>query len=532
MSSRIEALQRALEKSHLMAAGFSYEELNRPLIAIANSYAEWQGHAHLRLLADAVKMGVRNAGGTPIEFNTIALCDRLTGYREGMRYSLPSRDLIADSIEVFMRGQPIFEGLVLIASCDKIIPGMLMAMARLDLPSIFVPGGVSIPLRKAAEASKKGKARKMFLEGKLLEPQLLDIIDDFYSTPGACGELGTACTMQCVAEALGVAIPGSAVAPATSSKLFRLAKKAGELIVNLARQGINARTIMTKKAFENAIMLVQAIGGSLNTVLHIPAIAKEAGFNITYDDFEKLGKIVPLLCPVIPNGPYTVLDFYFAGGVPALMKRLEPMLNLNERTVEGKSLLEVIRDVKVSDERVILPLNRPLRKSGGIAVLKGNIAEIGGVVKSSAVPENMLKFKGPARVYDKGEAFFKAIERKEIKRGEVVVVRYEGMLGGPGMPELPGDFFNYVAEENALITDGRFSGTHYGLLVGYILPEAVQGGNLAFIEDGDLISIDIKSRSINAEISARELEERKKKVNIPKIHPEGFLRKWLISLSK
>ena len=519
-------LQKALEKAHLMAAGFSYEELKRPLIAVINSWAEWQGHIHLRSIAEAVKIGIRSAGGTPLEFNTIALCDRLTGYRDGMRYSLPSRDLIADSIEVLVRGQPIFDGLVLIASCDKIVPGMLMAAARLNLPTVFMPGGISLPLVKAEEASKKGWARKSFLIGQISERELLSILSKFYSTPGACGELGTACTMQIIAEALGMAPAGSAIIPARSSEQLRLAKRAGELVMELVKRNIRARDIMTRKSFENAIMVTQAIGGSLNTVLHLPAIADEAGYKISYEDFDRLGEKVPMICSVVPNGPYTVFDLYLAGGTQAILKRIEPYLNLDVLTVEGRSLKEILQKVRVKDSDVIRSLKNPLRKTGGIAVLRGNLAEIGGVIKSSAVPENMFRFTGPARVYNKGIEFFKAVKKREIREGEVVVVRYEGMKGGPGMPELPGDYFNYIAKNNALITDGRFSGTHYGLLVGYIMPEAIDGGNIAIVEDGDEIIIDIKSKRLDLMISNKELRRRREKLKIPRPRVGGFLRKW------
>ena len=530
MIRRFDDLQKALEKAHLMATGFSYEELERPIIAIANSWAEWQGHVHLRSIAEAVKIGIRNAGGTPLEFNTIALCDRLTGYKEGMRYSLPSRDLIADSIEVFVRGQPIFDGLVLIASCDKIIPGMLKAAARLNFPTIFMPGGLSLPLVKSEEASKKGWARKSFLSGQISEKELLKILSKFYSTPGACGELGTACTVQIIAEALGIAPAGSAIIPARSSEQLRLAKRAGELVMELVKRNIRARDIMTKRSFENAIMVTQAIGGSLNTVLHLPAIADEAGHKIGYEDFDRLGEKVPMICPVVPNGSYTVFDLYLAGGVQAILKRIEPYLNLDVLTVEGKPLIEILHKAKIKDPDVIRPLENPLRRTGGITVLKGNLAEIGGVIKSSAVPENMFKFTGPARVYDKGIEFFKAVEKKEIREGEVVVVRYEGMKGGPGMPELAGDYFNYISKNNALITDGRFSGTHYGLLVGYILPEAIDGGNIAIVENGDEIIIDIKSKRLDLMISDKELRRRREELKPPRLQVEGFLKKWIQNL--
>lgn len=518
----IPSYTRALLKSHLVAAGHSYSDLDKPIICVANSWNEINhGHVPLRDLAGRVKEGIRDSGGLPLEFNTIAPCDGLSVGTEGMRYILPAREVIADSVEVMIQSQRIFDGMVLIAGCDKITPGMLMAMARLDIPSILIVGGPEVP---GASHQEIRKARMAFLRGELKEQELVETNSRLYSGPGICPYIGTANTMNCVSEALGMSLPGSALAVPYTSERFEYARQTGRMVVRLAEKKIIPSDIMTLEAFQNAIMVVGAIGGSLNTVLHIPAIAAELGITITLSDFDELNRKVPLLCEIAPNGPYSPSDLHFAGGIPAVMKELGDIINHDVLTVTLKKVVENLQTSVVHNREVIHPFNDPAQPEGGIAVMFGNLAPQGAVVKRSAVPENLFEFTGPAKVYNSEEEATEAVEKGVVRKGDVVVIAYEGPKGGPGMREMHRlvGMTKGIGDDVALITDGRFSGADSGLVIGYLRPEAVEGGPIGVVEDGDVIRIDIPNRQLNLDINENEFKRRlrqftpKRKDKVPK----------------
>jgi len=526
-------VERTPHRGLFKAAGLSDEDLKKPLIAVVNSWNEIvPGHIHLNKLAEAVKGGIYEAGGTPLEFNTIAICDGIAMAHSGMRNSLPSRDLIADSVELMINAH-CFDAMVCVCGCDKIIPGMLMAACRLNLPTIFVTGGPMLPgwfkgewvglshLFEVVAAAEKGKIS--FDELKKLE-------DCACPGAGSCSGLYTANTMQCLTEALGMSLPYSGTTPAIHSDKVKMAKEAGRKIVWLLKNNITARKIMTKEAFENAIMVDMALGGSTNTILHLPAIAYEAEIELPLEKFDELSRKIPHLTNLNPAGPYYVKDLHEAGGIPALMKQISNHLHLNCLTVTGKTLGENIKDAVVYREEVIHSTENPIHKEGGIAILKGSLAPEGAVVKQSAVNPEMLKFTGTAKVYDCEEDAVKAIIEGKISDGDVVVIRYEGPKGGPGMREMLGAtsaIKGLGLEKVALITDGRFSGATRGPCIGHVSPEAMVGGPIAIVEDGDEIEINIPKRKLNLQVSKEEIAERLKKWKPPKPKiVKGYLSRY------
>lgn len=527
--STIRPYTRAILKGHLCSCGVDYKNMDKPIIAIANSWNEIvPGHAHLRELADRVKKGVEEAGGLPLEFNTIAVCDGIAQGHDGMKYSLPSRETIADSVEIMVNGHGIFDGMVALSSCDKIVPGMLMASARLNLPTLVVLGGVMPNYIKPKESKA---ARKQFLDGKLDEKGLVDVTNKYYPSKGVCPFLGTANTMQGLSEALGMALPKSSWMRALSEEQFMAAEAAGRQAVELVKKGIKARDILTLDAFKNAISVLLAMGGSLNACLHLPAIAHEAGIDLPLDMFDEISRKVPFIAGVTPNNnEYTTNDLQRAGGMPALMKEISEHLSLDALTVNGKTVGENIKDASVFDREIIHSIQNPIDREGGIAVLKGNIAEGGALIKQSAVPEHLKTFVGDAIVFDSEDEFDDAYQAGKIHEHHAVVIRYEGPKGGPGMRELHrcteilGKF-----KDIALITDGRFSGASAGLSVGYVSPEAAEGGIIAFVKDGDKISIDIAKRSISLLVSSEELEKRRKHLEIVKRKVSKLLELYSIS---
>jgi dihydroxy-acid dehydratase len=516
---RSDMVKKGVEKTPhralLKALGLTDKDIAKPFIGVANSYTNIvPGHIHLNQIAAAVKAGITAAGGTPFEFSTIAICDGLAMGHEGMRYSLPSRELIADSVEVMTQAHRL-DGLVLVTNCDKITPGMLMAAARLDIPAIMVTGG---PMLSGLLDGKKigyssvPEALGQYFAGKASSEELCLLENAACPGCGSCNGMFTANTMACVTEALGMSLPYCATSHANSAMKLRIAKETGEQILKLTRENVTASAIMTKEAFENAIAVDMALGGSTNTVLHVSAIAREAGVTLPLKVFDETGRLVPHLCSMIPSGPYAMEDLHAAGGIPAVMNELKPLLHLDALTVTGKVIAENIVDAKVLDVNVIRPLKNPVHKEGGIAILTGNIAPKGSVVKTAAVSTNMLKHSGPAKVFDSETEAVAAIRKREIKPGDVVVIRYEGPKGGPGMPEMLIPTATIagmgLSESVALITDGRFSGATRGPCVGHVAPEAADAGPIAIIENGDIIIIDIPNRTLKAELTEQEIKKR------------------------
>jgi dihydroxy-acid dehydratase len=499
----------------LKADGLTDADIERPFVAIANSYNNVvPGHLHLRELGEAAAAGVRAAGATPFEFNTIGICDGLAQGHEGMCFSLPSREVIADSVELMLEAHR-FDAVVAISSCDKIVPGMLMALARVNIPAIMVTGGPMMPgewrgqrldVISAFEAVGAVKARR------LSEREAREIEDRCCPGCGSCAGLFTANTMACLSEALGISLPNMGTAHAVDAKKRRLAKQSGAQVVKLLRQGITPRRIMTRAAFENAIIIDMAIGGSTNTVLHLPAIAHEAGVRLCLDTFDRLSRRTPHICNLRPEGGHTMFDLERAGGVPAVMKRLGRLIRGSPLTVTGRRVRENLKFVRSSSSDVIRPLTKPYHREGGIAILYGSLAPRGAVVKYAGVKPRMLRHRGPARVFDREEDAVKAILGGRIKRGDVIVIRYEGPKGGPGMREMLAPTAAIAGmgllESVALVTDGRFSGGTRGACVGHISPEAADGGPIAVVREGDKILIDIRRRKLELLVPSPELKER------------------------
>ncbi|MEM2194239.1 MAG: dihydroxy-acid dehydratase [Candidatus Methanomethylicia archaeon] len=508
------------------AMGFTREEFNRPLIGIANCWNEiLPGSFHLREVACRVKDGVRLAGGTPFEFNTIAVCDGIAQGHVGMKYVLPSRDIIASSIEIMVEAHQ-FDALVAICTCDKIVPGMLMAIARLNIPSIVVTGGYMIPgvfkgiPRLISEVTVAYGAYKT---GKMSKEDFELLIDSCCASPGACAGMWTANTMCVITEALGMSLPGNSTTPAVGSRILKTAFNAGRMIMELLKNNIRPSDIMTYEAFENAIRVLMATGGSTNACLHIPAIASELNIEIDLELFNKISRETPCICGVNPISSFTMKDLDEAGGLPAVMKIIEDKLNLNVLTVTMKTLKKNLENIIASPSPtgVLRPLSNPFFNEGGIAILKGNLAPRGAVVKQSAVSPKMLKIAGPARVFDSEEDAVKALLNGEIKPGTIMVIRYEGPKGGPGMREMF-DILQILlgmglSESVALVTDGRFSGSNRGGAIGHVSPEAAEGGPIAVVQDGDIIEINIPERKLNVKLSDEEINRRLEKWKPPEL---------------
>ncbi len=510
-----QGIERAAHRSLLKAVGLTDADMSKPFIGIANSYTTIvPGHIHLRQLGEAVKEGIVAAGGTPLEFNTIAVCDGLAMGHEGMRYSLPSRELIADSVEVMAQAHRL-DGLVLISNCDKVTPGMLMAAARLDLPAIFLTGGA---MASGVLGNEKVGVNTVFeamgrvYAGKMMPEELKLLENAACPGCGSCNGMFTANTMACLTEALGISLPGCATALANSAKKQRIAKETGQQIVHLVRDDLLPSRILTDRAFENAIVVDMALGGSTNSVLHLSAIAKEAGIKLSLSKYDELSRKVPHLCSMIPSGSYDIEDLDNAGGIPTVMKELEPMLHVDALTVTGKVIAENLETASVTSSEVIRPLTNPVHATGGIAILSGNLAPDCAVVKTVAVSKGMLKHVGPARVFDSEREAVEAMRRRLIQAGDVVVIRYEGPVGGPGMPEMlvPTATISGMglSDSVALITDGRFSGATRGPCIGHIAPEAAVGGPIAILRDGDMIEIDISGGKLNVRLQKSEISRR------------------------
>lgn len=509
---------RAPHRSLLYAIGYTEKDLHKPLIGVVNSFNEIvPGHVHLRELTEKVKLGIATAGGTPVEFPSIALCDGITMNHYGMHYPLASRELIADSIEAVMVGHQL-DGMVLIGNCDKTVPGMLMAMARLNVPAIYVSGGAMLPGRVHQHDSDliKGgfEAVGEFRAGKMDEAELEYNALNACPTCGSCAGMYTANTMNCLAEALGVALPGNGTIPAVYSQRKQLAKEAGEKIMDLVNNNVLPRDIMTLEAFKNAIKVDMAIGGSSNTVLHLLAIANMAGVDLQLEHFNELSNTIPNICKLNPSGEHRIVELHEAGGVQAVIRQLikAGLMDGTLPTVTGKTHAENSYFSFVQDKNVIRPIDQPYSKTGGIAILRGNLAPEGAVVKEIGVKKEMLVHSGPARVFDGEEAAYDAIINGKIVKGDVVVVRYEGPKGGPGMREMLSPTATIIGmgldKDVALITDGRFSGGTAGAAIGHVSPEAAEGGPIGLIMEGDIIEIDIPNRILNVKISDEEMAKR------------------------
>ncbi len=529
-----QGIERAPHRALLRALGCTSGEFGKPFVGVINSFSEIvPGHIHLQSIAEAVKAGVYNAGGVPFEVNTIAVCDGIAMNHPGMKYSLPSRELIADSVEIVAEAHA-FDALVFIPNCDKVIPGMLMAAVRLNLPSIFVSGGPMLAGRfrdRAVDLSTVFMAVGMVAKGEMSEAELGELEEVACPGCGSCAGMFTANTMNCLTEALGIGLSGNGTIPAVDSRRVWLANEAGKQVMELLARDIRPLDIISRDSIYNAFAVDMALGGSTNSVLHLVAVAQEAGVDFPLPMVNEVSESTPNLCKLSPAGDYHIQDLDLAGGIPAVMKELEGILNLGVMTASGKSLGEVIAKAEVRDRGVIRPLSQPHSTRGGIAVLFGNLAPEGAVVKSAAVSPEMLVHRGPARLFDSEEEATAAIMKEEIKSGEVIVIRYEGPRGGPGMREMltPTSLLSGMGRDRevALVTDGRFSGATRGAAIGHVSPEAAARGPLAALREGDIIAIDIPNHRLEVDIGESEMAKRI--AQLPEFEPKvktGYLKRY------
>lgn len=525
---------RAPHRSLLKALGLTDNDIERPFIAVVNSASDYiPGHLHLKQISEFVKAGIRNAGGVPFEFNTIGVCDGLSMNHLGMKYSLASRELIADSIEVMLTAHPL-DAIVFIPNCDKIVPAMIIAAIRLNIPCIFVSGGPMLPGKHKGERlglSEMFEAVGSYACGKISEDELSDMEEVACPGCGSCSGMYTANSMNCITEALGLALVGNGTYPAVSAKRLRLAKLAGEKVLELLEKDIKPLDILTKQAFENALRLEMAMGCSTNSVLHLLAIAKTANIAVNLDFIEQMSETTPQICKLNPAGKIFLADLDEVGGISSVFKELSKkgLINENALTVSG-SVKDRLKNSNAADGNVIKSIDNPLRKDGGIAVLKGNLAERGAVVKQGALSSDMMKFIGKAKCFDNEEDASKAILSEKINPGDVVIIRYEGPKGGPGMREMltPTAALVGMGLDNsvALITDGRFSGATRGAAIGHVSPEAADCGNIALVENGDEIIINIPKREITINVPQNVLENRRKNWKAPKLELKGYIKRY------
>lgn len=527
-------IERSAHRALLYSTGMTRSDFDKPLVAVVNSWNEIvPGHIHLREIAEQVKLGVTEAGGVPKEFHTIAVCDGMCQGHLGMQYPLPSRDVIADSIEIMVQSHR-FDAMVLIPGCDKIVPGMIMAALRVNIPAIVLTAGPSLTgkygeidvITTTDIREFAGRAQK----GEITMEELQRMEEAAIPSAGTCAMMGTANTMSCLAEVLGLTLPGCATALAVGSKKKRMARLTGNRIIGLLEAGITPRDIVTRSALENAIAASMALGGSTNSVLHLMAIAHEAGVKLQLEDFDRISRQVPYICNIKPSGRYALADLDEAGGIPAVLKTIEPHLQKDHLTVTGRTLVENNADIVPPENDVIFPLERPKRAEGGIAILRGNLAPDGAVVKQAGVKPSMYVFQGRARVFHSMEDASEAVSNDKIAEGDVIVIRYEGPKGGPGMREMHMTTSLLVGrgmdEKCALITDGRFSGSTRGPCIGHISPEAAAGGPIAIVEDGDGILIDIPNRRLELLVDDETIRRRLSSVQLLKKPRSGVLAKY------
>ncbi|HEX2924998.1 MAG TPA: dihydroxy-acid dehydratase [Ruminiclostridium sp.] len=531
-----KGIEKAPHRSLFKAMGYTDEELERPLIGVANSKSEIiPGHIHLDKITEAVKAGIRMAGGTPIEFGAIGVCDGIAMGHTGMKYSLATRELIADSCEAMGKAHG-FDGMVFIPNCDKIVPGMLMAAARINIPSIVVSGGPMLSVNrngKQLDLNSLFEAVGSYKAGTMTQEEVDDIENHACPGCGSCSGMFTANSMNCLTEVLGMGLTGNGTIPAVYAERIRLAKHAGMKIMELVENDIKPSDILTNEAFENALTVDMALGCSTNSVLHLPAIANEIGVEINLDIINEISARTPNLCKLAPAGKYHIQDLYNAGGVQAVMNELSKknLLHLELITATGKTVGENIQNARVKDHEIVKSIDSPYSTTGGIAVLRGNIAPDGAVVKKSAVADSMLVHKGPARVFDSEDDAIDAIYNGKIVKGDVVIIRYEGPKGGPGMREMLGPTSAIAGmgldSDVALITDGRFSGASRGASIGHVSPEAMEGGPIALVQEGDIVDINIPAGRINILVSDEEIQKRREgwKAPQPKI-TAGYLGRY------
>ncbi len=533
-----KGIERAPHRSLLYAVGCSPDDWDKPFIGVINSFSEVvPGHIHLQSIARAVKEGIRSRGGVPFEVNTIVVCDGIAMNHPGMKYSLPSRELIADSVEILAEAHA-FDGLVFIPNCDKVIPGMLMAAVRLNLPCVFVSGGPMMAGKfyqgnqaKSADLSSVFQAVGATISGNMSETELAELERVACPGCGSCAGMFTANTMNCLTEALGMALPGNGTIPAVQARRIQLAYEAGQQVMDVLAKDIRPKDIITRDSIYNAFAVDMALGGSTNSTLHLMAIAHEAGIAFPLSLVNEISQRIPHICKLSPASDYHIEDLDLAGGIPAVMQEICQLLNLEAQTVLGKPVGETIKEAKVKNREVIHSLSNPYSITGGISILFGNLAPEGAVVKSAAVAPEMLVHQGPARVFDSEEAATTAIMKGEFKSGEVIIIRYEGPKGGPGMREMltPTSLVSGMDMDDkvALITDGRFSGATRGAAIGHVSPEAAAGGPIATVKDGDIVKIDIPNHKIEVELPQKEIEQR---LNLlPPFEPKvkaGYLKRY------
>lgn len=532
---RSGAVSKGHQRALLKACGVTDSEIDRPFIGVMNSWSEMvPGHVHLREIAEAVKAGVRAAGGTPFESNTIALCDAFYA-GEDSKYFLPSREIIADSIELVSQTAR-FDGLVLISSCDKIEPAQLMAAARMNIPAIMVTGGPMLPGccdGQQVSGADIAVVTTGVRDGVKLDPASLERLrSSLLGGAGSCFGMGTANTMACLIEAMGLCLPYGGAIPATDARRIRLAKESGMRIVELVKQDLKPSDILIQEAIENAITVNEAIGGSTNTFLHLPAMCYELGRKLALDLFDQIGRKTPCICNVYPSGRYAMHDLDVAGGIPAIMKELARggLIHLECMTVSGKTVGEIVDQAHVWNQDVIRPIDNALHKEGGHAVLRGNLAPDTAVVKQSAMPANMRRHKGPARVFERMEEAGEAVLDGLVDKGDVLVIRYEGPKGGPGMREMTYVGFALrtmgLGDDVAIITDGRFSGYTRGAAIGHVSPEAAAGGPIAIVQDGDVVEIDLPNRRLHLHVADEEIRARLAKWQAPRKELKGWMRRY------
>ena len=533
-----KGIERAPHRSLLRAVGCSSDDWDKPFVGVINSFSEIvPGHIHLQKIAKAVRAGICSRGGVPFEVNTIAVCDGIAMNHPGMKYSLPSRELIADSVEIMAQAHA-FDALVFIPNCDKVVPGMLMAAARLNLPCVFISGGPMLAGKllqgntaKSVDVITVFQAVGEVARGKMTEAELQEL--EMVACPGcgSCAGMFTANTMNCLSEALGMALPGNGTIPAVEAGRVQLAYKAGQQVMEALANDIKPKDVLTRDSFHNAFAVDMALGGSTNSVLHLTAIAHEAGIDFPLSWINEISDSIPHICKLSPAGDYHIEDLDLAGGIPAVMRELSGLLKLKANTILGKQLGEIVKGAKVKNREVIHPLSQPYASTGGISILFGNLAPDGSVVKSAAVAPEMLVHQGPARVFDSEEVATAAIVKNKFKSGDVLVIRYEGPKGGPGMREMLAATSLLsgmgMDKEVALITDGRFSGGTRGAAIGHVSPEAAEKGPIAALQDGDIIKINIPGHKLEVELSQKELEQRLD--SLPPFGPKvktGYLKRY------